>query len=168
MGPGSAPGRGPALRARRASVVAFGEGTPGGDPRAGGKDEMERSGDWLAQARRDLETAAHCARGGFHEWAAFAAQQGAEKAIKAVYQRLGGDAWGHSCTQLLAGLFAERGIEREDLLDRGRLLDRFYIPARYPNGWDAGAPKDMIGERDARDAIRAAEEIVRFCEGLLA
>ncbi|MBN1417388.1 MAG: HEPN domain-containing protein [Planctomycetes bacterium] len=129
---------------------------------------MERSRDWLAQAKRDLESAAHSERGGFHEWAAFAAQQAAEKGIKAVYQHLGGDAWGHSCTQLLAALLEEKGLDRPQLLDRGRLLDRFYIPARYPNGWDAGAPKDMIGERDSGDAIRAAEEILRFCEGLLA
>jgi HEPN domain-containing protein len=39
-----------------------------------------------------------------YEWAAFAAQQGAEKAVKAVYQRLGGEARGHSVTQLLAAL----------------------------------------------------------------
>ncbi len=129
---------------------------------------MERSQDWLAQAERDLESAAYLRQGEFHEWAAFAAQQAAEKAMKAVYQRFGGDAWGHSCYQLLAGLREEREFDRPDLLDAARLLDRFYIPARYPNGWDAGAPKDLIGERDAGDAITCAGEIIRFCQGLLA
>jgi HEPN domain-containing protein len=129
---------------------------------------MERSADWLAQARRDIENARYEQRGGYHEWAAFASQQGAEKALKAVYQKLGGDAWGHSCNALLEGLFAERIPRDEALLARARLLDRFYIPARYPNGWARGAPKDLIGEDDADAAIGAAEDILRFCEGLLA
>lgn len=133
-----------------------------------GAQDVERSQDWLSQAERDLENAAYQRRGAYHEWATFAAQQAAEKAIKAVYQRFGGDAWGHSCFQLLRGLLEERGIEGSENLDRARLLDRFYVPARYPNGWEAGAPKDMITERDADDAIRAAEEILRFCKDLLA
>jgi len=41
---------------------------------------------------------------GFHDWAAFSAQQSAEKAAKAVLNRLGAEAWGHSVTDLLDGL----------------------------------------------------------------
>jgi HEPN domain-containing protein len=105
--------------------------------------------------------------GGFHEWACFAAQQAAEKGLKAVYQSLAGEAWGHSVAKLLEGL-AERVSVTPQLLDAGRDLDRYYIPARYPNGWAAGAPKDMIREEDAALAIRRAEEVLRFCHGLLA
>lgn len=128
---------------------------------------MERSGDWINQAQRDLAAASHQRSGGFHEWAAFMAQQAAEKAIKAVYQRLGGDAWGHSCHQLLVGL-REKGIVATAMEDRARFLDRCYVPARYPNGWQAGIPGDMYGERDADEAIGAAAEILRFCQNLLA
>ena len=129
---------------------------------------MERSAAWMAQAKRDLENAEYEHKGGFYEWAAFAAQQAAEKALKSAYQRMGGDAWGHSCFRLLEGLLAAKGMTGEELLAQARLLDRFYIPARYPNGWAQGAPRDMIQERDANEAIRAAEHILRFCEGLLA
>ncbi|MDQ7857897.1 MAG: HEPN domain-containing protein [Armatimonadota bacterium] len=50
----------------------------------------------------------------------------------------------------------------------GRLLDRFYIPARYPSSWDRGSPKDYFTREDAGHALRCAESILRFCEGLLA
>lgn len=42
-----------------------------------------RARDWLDQAGWDLELARHAASGAFHEWACFAAQQVAEKALKA-------------------------------------------------------------------------------------
>lgn len=127
----------------------------------------ERSGDWLAQARRDLENAHWETRGGFYEWACFICQQAAEKAVKAVYHRLGGEAWGHSVTSLLEGLSEKICID-EQLLSCARALDRFYIPARYPNGWQAGSPKDYYGKEDAEDALRCGEEVLRFCESILA
>lgn len=127
----------------------------------------ERSRDWMAQARRDLENARWEREGGFHEWACFVAQQAAEKAAKAVIQRVGAEAWGHSVAALLEALGREYEVE-ERLMRCGRLLDRFYIPARYPNGWDSGAPKDYYEEEDAEQAVACAERILRFCEGLLA
>lgn len=39
--------------------------------------------DWIEQAKRDLEQAEESRHSGKHEWACFAAQQGAEKAVKA-------------------------------------------------------------------------------------
>ena len=64
----------------------------------------ERSKDWLAQAERDLSNAEYESNGRFYEWACFSAQQAAEEAVKAVYQKKGGAAWGHSITVLLKGL----------------------------------------------------------------
>jgi HEPN domain-containing protein len=127
----------------------------------------ERSADWMAQAVRDLDAARWQAGGGFYEWACFASQQAAEKAVKAAYARFGGVAWGHSVSELLVGL-AERVEVPGELLLAARRLDRFYIPARYPNGWDAGSPKDFYTGEDAERAIADCEQILRFCSGLLA
>lgn len=127
----------------------------------------ERSADWYAQAKRDLESARWQREGGFHEWACFLCQQAAEKALKAVYQRLGGEAWGHSVLRLLEGL-AERATVSDAVLECARKLDLYYIPARYPNSWDAGSPQEYYTARDSEDALRCAEEILRFGEGLLA
>ena len=92
----------------------------------------ERSKDRLRQAERDLESARSQHENGFFEWACFISQQAAEKAVKAVYQRLGAEVWGHSTTDLFLGL-RERLAVPDGLLDSARRLDRHYIPARYPN-----------------------------------
>jgi len=52
---------------------------------------VERSADWMKQAERDIENAEYEMRGGFYEWACFLSQQAAEKALKSVYQKLGGE-----------------------------------------------------------------------------
>lgn len=127
----------------------------------------ERSADWMAQAQRDLQHARWSLEGEFHEWACFAAEQAAEKAVKAVYARLAGAAWGHSVAELFLGL-RERVEVPEEVVSLGRVLDRFYVPARYPNGWEAGTPQDYYTKEDADGAIGAAEQVLRFCEGLLA
>lgn len=127
----------------------------------------DRSADWLKQAKRDLENARWEVEGGFYEWGCFVCQQASEKALKGVYQRLGGQAWGHSVAVLLEGLREKVKVE-EDLIDCGKLLDRFYITTRYPNGWNQGTPQDYYTKKDTDDALRCGDEIIRFCEGLLA
>lgn len=50
-----------------------------------------RHEDWLGQAERDLQSARWQADGGFFEWTCFICHQASEKALKAVYQKLGGE-----------------------------------------------------------------------------
>jgi HEPN domain-containing protein len=122
----------------------------------------ERHQDWLRQAQLDLDHARLAARENHLEWAVFAAQQAAEKACKALHLSLGGEAWGHDVTALLAALPA--GHEASpDLLDRGKALDKHYILARDPNGFAQGIPRDHYTRREADQAIADAEAIVEFC-----
>lgn len=69
---------------------------------------MERSADWMDQAQGDLAHARHDMAAGFHDWACFSAQQAAEKAAKAVLQKLRVEAWGHSAADLLEELARSR------------------------------------------------------------
>ncbi len=64
----------------------------------------DRSRDWLAQAKRDLKHATHACKDKDFEWSCFSAQQGAEKAVKAVFLYLHGEGWGHSVYALLKAL----------------------------------------------------------------
>jgi len=121
-----------------------------------------RYADWLRQAEADLRHARHALEDSDYEWSCFAAQQAAEKAIKALFQKLGMDAWGHTLTALIGNLPPE--IQTPDeLVDYARILDKHYIPTRYPNGFDSGAPTDFYTRREAQDAIRYAEAILAFC-----
>jgi len=127
----------------------------------------ERHADWLRQAKRDLAHARRAAEDGDHEWSCFAAQQGAEKAVKAVYQRLGAVTWGYSVTMLLTSL-PETCLPRETLVERAKALDKHYIPTRYPNGFEQGAPMDYYTRAEAERSIEDAQAIVHFCEDILA
>jgi len=127
----------------------------------------ERSADWIEQSKRDLQMAGEAAATGFPEWACFIAQQAAEKAIKAVYQRRGEVAMGNSVGTLLQGLFGDGNVPTA-LLKVARNLDRWYIQARYPDGFPQGKPGDYVDREDAEDAISGAGRILQFCKGLLA
>jgi HEPN domain-containing protein len=124
----------------------------------------DRSGDWMRQADADLEHAELSAREGDFEWACFAAQQAAEKAVKALFLFHHGDPWGHSLLALLLSLPEDIGAAvTPHLLDSARALDKQYIPARYPNGFALGAPLDYFDGRDARESISHAKSILEFC-----
>jgi len=122
-----------------------------------------RAKDWLRQAKPDLDHAENDLRYEFYEWACFSAQQACEKAVKAVFHHLNADAWGHSITMLLKKLSDHFGIS-ESLLNAGKNLDKFYIPPRYPNGFDIGTPEDYFTKEDAQGAINNAKDIIQFCE----
>ena len=72
-----------------------------------------RAADWMKQALRDLEQAEDSRRTGRHEWACFAAEQAAEKAVKALHLHLGQEAWGHVVAKLLAELPASVRVPKD-------------------------------------------------------
>ncbi len=122
---------------------------------------MDRSKDWLQQSKRDLEAAKKLYKEKIYEWTCFLAQQAAEKAVKALCQKYKIECWGHSITIILRHLPIQFP---EELINYARVLDRYYIPTRYPNGFESGAPMDYYTEKDAEEAIRYAQEIIDFCE----
>ncbi len=55
------------------------------------------------------------------------------------------------------------GFEADvEMLKRAADLDKMYIPARYPNGFDSGAPMDYFGKEDAERAIEDARVIIDY------
>ncbi len=127
---------------------------------------MERSADWLDQAESDLSHAVHDMEGSFYEWACFSAQQSAEKAIKAVFQKKGAEVWGHSVSDLLDELnklmLLPKGL-REKALE----LDKAYIPTRYPDAHPSGSPRKRYTRLEASRLIDYAREIIVLCKSLL-
>ncbi|MBI3328744.1 MAG: HEPN domain-containing protein [Nitrospinae bacterium] len=122
-----------------------------------------RADDWYRQAKRDLQHARHALEDEEFEWACFAAQQAAEKALKALYQTVSAEAWGHSVFALLENLPQELSAE-EALKDVARELDKHYIPPRYPNSYPQGAPYEYYTRAEAERAIAHAERILAFCQ----
>jgi HEPN domain-containing protein len=128
---------------------------------------MERSKDWIDEAEGDLEHARSDVEGGFYNWACFSAQQSANKAVKAVFQKMGAEAWGHSVADLIKELSGEPYQVPNELLDEALELDKAYIPTRYPNAHPSGSPRRRYTRREAERLIEYAERVFQFCSGLL-
>jgi HEPN domain-containing protein len=122
-----------------------------------------RFSDWLRQADADLRHAVNANDNGDHEWSCFAAQQAAEKALKALYYRLGKEAWGHTVSALLGSLPGDIVDTDDNLTDCAKLLDKHYILTRYPNGFDSGAPTDFYTKKEGNASIACAKEIIEYC-----
>lgn len=114
------------------------------------------------QAKDDLEAAKWERKGGFFPQACFLTQQSAEKALKA-YLYLNGEwqAWGHATFTLLE-LCIEYDLAFSKFRKSCRLLDRYYIPTRYPNGLPGGTPKENFTKEDADKGIKASQEIINL------
>lgn len=124
---------------------------------------MNRYRDWLEQAKGNLAHAEQSLRMGDFAWACFAAQQAAEMAAKALHMRLGQIAWGHSVFELLSAL-PENVRPDKLLLEKAKILDKYYIPTRYPNAHPAGPAYRHYTEKEAKEAIELAREVLEYCE----
>ena len=90
-----------------------------------------RAPDWLRQAEADLKHAQSATEHKNYEWSCFAAQQAAEKAVKALFYHLHGDPWGHSLLALMEGLpDPTRNSVTAELLDSARALGVFMFRLR--------------------------------------
>jgi HEPN domain-containing protein len=133
---------------------------------------MNRSADWLHQARANLAQAQLSAEAGHHDWASFACHQGAEKALKALHLACGQQVWGHGLGRALLDLPdapRERPVaQMSDLQVRLNVLDALYIPTRDPESFSEGAPTDHFGRLQSQDALRHARPLVDAIRAALA
>lgn len=129
------------------------------------RHEAER---WLQTAAEDLRAAQALRADGLYAHACFIAQQCGEKAVKAMWYWVGQDPWGHSIQKLIAQFPEPQHIpEGDDWLQRGALLDKFYIPTRYPNGLPDLTPGQSYFLRDADQAIEQAGFFLEACRRFL-
>lgn len=131
----------------------------------GEKSMANRAKDWFSQAEHDLRHARDARDSGSHEWACFAAQQSAEKAVKGLHLFHGQEAWGHVVARLLRELPVSPPV---DLVHRGQVLDNFYVSSRYPNGHPDGAPFDHYGPLQSTEALDHASQILEFVRAEMA
>lgn len=148
------------------------------------KSVVNRSKDWIKQAEKDIEAAADSASSKHFEWCCFQAQQGAEKALKALLLSHNLDAWGHGIVHMYKkwldlekedksrtqpgekGSASElpEGQDPDGLLASSQELDRHYIQPRYPNGFASGYPAEYYNETLARECLNHARKLLAFAK----
>ena len=122
-----------------------------------------RAPDWLNQARSDLRYARAALRDGFVAQACFICQQASEKALKSIlYFRGAKVVLSHS----LHKLCIEIGID-DELMKAARVLDQYYLTARYPDALAEGTPDEVFTDDQARQAVSFAEAFVKKAEECL-
>jgi HEPN domain-containing protein len=119
----------------------------------------------MAQAEDDLEAAGVLRNAGKHAQACFMAQQAAEKALKAaLYSHLR-----HSRTHVLMDLVNDVDENApETMMEYARVLDGYYIPTRYANGHDSGAPFKYYAAQQSEQAIEYARVLIDFARSRMA
>jgi len=126
---------------------------------------MKESERWLLFAHEDLRMAEMAMGEGLYNQVCFHSQQCAEKAIKGLlaHQRKMPPRT-HRLADLLElldpDLFAEDRIEIQ-------LLDRFYLPTRYPDALPGSLPEGLPDAQDAQEALTIAEKVLTQVKQLI-
>ena len=120
---------------------------------------LEEGKRWLLQAEQDLDDARYNFDGERFHLACFLSQQAAEKALKAFLYAKGEEhVFGHSVTELWKKARTyDGGFEK---VKKAGILDKYYIPTRYPNGLPGGVPFEVFDEIDGKRALDMASEII--------
>lgn len=123
------------------------------------KQEAER---WLKQAKYNLLVAENNLNAGFFSASCFMSEQAAQAALKAylIFKTGRYVVWMHSIQKL-----AEKGVEFDDefkkFIEYGRILDRYYIPTRYPDALaPPSVPYEVYTKEDASNALALSKEIL--------
>lgn len=124
------------------------------------------AGRWLATAGQDLAAARVLHGSRMYSQSCFLCQQAGEKALKALWRLHDADPWGHS-VQRLVEEFSGDLEAREEWINQAALLDKYYIPTRYPNGLPDLTPGEVYREDDSTRGLSSAEALISGVTRLL-
>ena len=120
---------------------------------------------WLEFADYDLKSAKWQFKGKIHTSACYAAQQVAEKAIKALILASGKVVPKIHSLDRLINFLKDLKFKTDSIEISARNLDKFYISTRYPGQY--GGPEGLYDKEDAQSAIKEAETILKFVKNKL-
>jgi HEPN domain-containing protein len=121
------------------------------------KQEARR---WLQQAQSDFAFLDVARQARKYDTCCFLAQQTAEKALKAYLFHQGEElVFTHSIFRL-CDLAAQYDPAFRDIREQVKLLDFYYVEARYPNALEEVIPAEFYSDRDAEQAIAMARIII--------
>ena len=86
--------------------------------------------------------------------------------LKGLHLYLGGESKGYLLSRLIKELTPWVTV-KEDLLESARVLDTFYIPARYPDSHSEGAPFEHYGPLQSEGAMVCANKLLEFVGGAM-
>ena len=122
---------------------------------------------WIKHSKYTLESAKTDLENNFYSWACFKSHQVAEYALKSILRGAGLESYGHDLLDLWRKA-KEICNALEEQYQCIILLNKMYIPTRYPDAWPGRAlPFENYTEKDSREAISCAEKIYRLAEACI-
>ena len=125
---------------------------------------VSRVNDWIRQAERNFRSAEINYQNELYEETCYEAQQTAEKAVKALLSYFHKEQRGHSIIFLLQSLSIQIPSE---ILRCAQELDKHYIPSRYPDVYDQGAPADYYNKDDATRCLDCGRKILSWVKDVV-
>lgn len=126
---------------------------------------MKKSKVWLELAMQDLRMAQLAMGEKIYNQVCFHSQQAAEKAVKGFIVANGRiPPKTHKIIDLVS--FSELkfpGKLRDELI----LMDRFYIPTRYPDALPGSLPEGLPKEKEAKEALEIADKAVGLIKTII-
>ena len=120
---------------------------------------------WLVAAQQDLLAAKALSETRFYAHACFFAQQSGEKALKALWHLHDREPWGSSILRLVKEFpDAPTSANFDEWAHRAAVLDRYYIPTRYPDALPDLTPNQCYFKQDADSAILLAATFVEAAQ----
>jgi HEPN domain-containing protein len=124
------------------------------------KDLAREANRWWRQAQADLAFLPVARQAGRYDTCCFLAQQTAEKTLKAYLFQQGEELiFTHSIFKL-CDLAAQYVADFSQLKQRVKLLDFYYVEARYPNALEDVIPAEFYSDHDAQQAIAMVEAVM--------
>lgn len=119
---------------------------------------------WLQFAAEDLQVAELILAAGIYNQACFHSQQCAEKAVKGLLLLQGKTPpRTHLLGDLLALLAPDPFTSSLDI----QLLDRFYIPTRYPDALPGSLAEGLPTREDAVEALATARKVLETVTNMI-
>ncbi len=116
---------------------------------------------WMSQALKTLELVDADIEYSGYSWACFKAQQAAEYALKAILYLFGEPGFGHDLVGLARKTEGLCGIP-DEVWDCIYMLDKMYIPPRYPDAFPEGAPWEHYSRKEALEAKECAARVLEW------
>ena len=127
---------------------------------------MSEVDNWLGFAREDLRVAEWAFSSEIYNQTCFHAQQCVEKVLKAWLRFQGTLPPRSHQLSLLLALLPDEVLA--DLYLEITLLDRFYIPTRYPDALAGALPDGLPDATDAQEALAVARSALQEAEHQIA
>lgn len=115
----------------------------------------------MDQAKGEFKAARDLFATSNYAWCCFACHQAAEKALKAILEHFGTPTAGHNLIALINEVSKFTAVP-SGVETACRILNRYYIPTRYPDAFPSGASIHMFNRDDAEEALGHVGKVIEL------